>query len=273
MRGRILKERLDSSPVAVGDNVELSFDENSQAVIEKVLPRKQYLSRPDKITPTRRQVIVSNLDQLVIVSSTLEPQFKAGLVDRFLVSAEKENLPAAIVINKIDLKQPRYFNEYADAWRAAGYKVIFTSALEGNGLEEFKNLLKDKTSALSGHSGVGKSTLINAIQTDLNLRIESISKYTGKGVHTTTSVTMHPLDIGGWVVDTPGLKIFGISDIEKSDLAEYFPDINKLSAGCRFDDCHHINEPDCAVKKAVGSGMLFTDRYKSYKRLWEELDK
>ncbi len=273
LRGKLLKNKLESSPVAVGDNVDITIEENNQALIEKIHPRQQYLSRPDKTTPERRQVIAANLDQLVIVSSTKEPSFKSGLVDRFLVSAEKENLPAAIVLNKIDLMSPENFREFARAWEDIGYLVIFTSALEGDGLNKFKELLKGKTSALTGHSGVGKSTLINAVQKDLDLRTKSISKYTGKGVHTTTSVSMYPLDIGGWVADTPGLKIFGIADIEKSELDNYFPEIKELAENCRFDDCHHINEPECAVKKALGNGKLFEGRYKSYKKLWEQLDK
>jgi len=259
--------------VAVGDNVEISIDGDGQAIIENVLPRKQYLSRPDKITPDRRQVIATNLEQLVVVTSTSQPQFKAGLVDRFLVSAERENLAAAVVINKIDLKNPEKFTDYADSWRKAGYTVLFTSAKEKLGLDEFKNLLENKSSVLTGHSGVGKSTLINSIQPHLDLKTKKVSHYTGKGVHTTTSVNMYPLDFGGWIIDTPGLKIFSLADIEKSELADYFPEISELSEGCRFDDCNHINEPDCSIKQALNEGKLFEGRYESYRKLWEQLDK
>ncbi len=259
--------------MAVGDNVEISIDSDGQAIIETVLPRKQYLSRPDKITPERRQVIATNLDQLVVVTSASQPQFKSGLIDRFLVSAERENLPAAVVINKIDLKEPIYFTDYVESWRKAGYTVLFTSAKKRLGLDEFKKLLEKKSSVLTGHSGVGKSTLINSIQPQLDLKTKDVSRFTGKGVHTTTAVIMYPLDVEGWIVDTPGLKIFSLTDIEKNEMADYFPEIRELAPGCRFDDCNHISEPNCAVKQAVGEGRLFEGRYASYKKLWEQLAK
>ena len=269
----MLKDRLSSSPVAVGDNVEISLEDNGQALIENVLPRKQFLARPDKLCPEKSQVIAANLDQLVIITSTREPKFKTGLVDRFLVSAEKEHLKAIIVINKIDLENEEIFRVNVGAWRAIGYEVIFTSAKTGQGLDTLRETLKDKSSALAGHSGVGKSSLINALQTGLNLKTGMISKASGKGVHTTTSVIMYPLDFGGWVIDTPGLKIFGFSGIDKTNLADYFPEISKLSGKCRFFNCCHISEPDCAVKKAVLTEKLSESRYQSYKKLWEQMDK
>ncbi len=272
IRGKLLKEQLCSSPVAVGDNVEFSLDAGDRAVIEKILSRKQYLARPDALVKGKLQVIAANLDQLVIITSMKKPKFKPGLVDRFLVSAESENLKAAIVINKIDLADPDKFLDYADAWRMLGYPVIFTSAKTGAGLDGLITLFKDKSSVLAGHSGVGKSSLLNAIQPSLNLRTKEISKATGKGTHVTTSVIMYALDFGGWVTDTPGLKIFGLSGINKNNLLYHFPEIKDRTGKCRFNNCLHINEPDCAVKSAVDSGEIYEFRYLSYKRIWEKLE-
>lgn len=272
IRGRLLKNKLTSSPVAVGDNVEVTLNEKNTAVIEKVLPRKQYLSKPDLILSGKEQVIASNLDQLVIVTAAKSPLFKTGLVDRFLVSAEKENLRAVIVINKIDLADRMEFKAIAETWDSLGYDVIFTSVKERIGLDEFVNILRDKESALAGHSGVGKSSLINAIKPDLNIKTQTISQASGRGVHTTSSVVMYPLGFGGWVVDTPGLKVFGLAGINRGNLALYFPEISAIEGNCRFVDCQHISEPDCAVKRAVANEAIYPDRYDSYKRLWEQLE-
>ncbi|MCP4582537.1 MAG: ribosome small subunit-dependent GTPase A [candidate division Zixibacteria bacterium] len=270
IRGKLLKKQLNSSPVAVGDNVEISIGNDGIASIEKVLPRRQLLSRPDILVKGKKQVIAVNLDQLVIITSTKDPQFKPGLIDRFLICAEIEKLQAAVVINKVDLADPKEFLVYAEAWESAGYRVIFTSALNGSGLTEFANLLKDKSSTLAGHSGVGKSSLLNAIQPQLNIRTKQISKTSGKGVHTTTSVIMHPLTFGGWVADTPGLKVFGLSGATRSNLCTFFPEMTEHD-DCRFNDCVHLNEPDCAVKAAVESGNISEFRYNNYKKIYEQL--
>jgi len=256
--------------VAVGDNVEISISDDGIASIEKVLPRRQILSRPDILVKGKKQVIAVNLDQLVVIVSTKDPRFKPGLVDRFLISAEIEKLKTAIVINKVDLADPEDFSIYARGWESAGYRVIFTSALDGSGLTDFENLLKNKSSTLAGHSGVGKSSLLNAIQPDLNIRTRRISKTSGRGVHTTTSVIMHPLTFGGWVADTPGLKVFGLAGATKSNLNTFFPEMNNY-ADCRFSDCIHLNEPDCAVKAAVKSGEMSEFRYNNYKKIYEKL--
>jgi ribosome biogenesis GTPase len=267
-----LKKKLSSSPVAVGDNVEVIINKEKSAIIERVLPRQQILARPDPLSAGKEQLIAVNLDQLVIVTSAQNPSFKAGLIDRFLVSAERENLKSVVVINKIDLAGKSEFIGFADAWRKLGYRVIFTSAKKKTGLSDLVEILKDKESALAGHSGVGKSSLINAIQPNLDIKTRQISQASGRGVHTTTSVMMYPLDFGGWVVDTPGLKVFGLTGIDRKNLASYFPEINELSSDCRFSDCQHINEPDCAVKRAVDNKKIFSARYESYKRLWQQLE-
>lgn len=272
IRGKLLKDRLDANPVAVGDNVSIVIGDNDTVTIEKILDRKQVLARPDILVKGKTQVFATNLDQLVVVSSTRSPDFKPGLIDRFLVSAEIEKLKAAIVINKIDLASKEEFISYANAWESAGYQVVFTSAKNHLGLDSFKKLLYEKSSVLTGHSGVGKSSLLNAIQPDLNLQTRQISRYSGKGVHTTSSVIMYPLENSGWVVDTPGLKIFGLSGIGKKRLYECFPEIRDHEENCRFADCSHINEPDCAIKESVKNGRISEFRYQSYKKFWQQMD-
>jgi len=272
IRGKIYKEKSLNSYVAAGDNVEISFDSEGKAVIESVLPRKQFLVKPDILYQEQNQILAANLDQLIIVTSAVEPAFKAGLIDRFLVSAEKEHLQASIVINKIDLASPDEFAPFAEAWRKLGYNVLFTSAKTGFNLDPFKQLLKDKTSALAGHSGVGKSSLLNLMQPDLILKTAKISKSSGRGVHTTTSITFYPLPCGGWVADTPGLKVFGLTGITPQNLYRCFPEFRERNFTCRFSDCQHINEPGCGIKDAVESGEIFQGRYDSYCKLWEQLN-
>ena len=207
----MLKNDLRESPVAVGDNVEFAFEQSGLAMIETILPRKQILRKPEVYLKKRQQVIAANMDQLVIITSTTRPTFKPGLVDRFLVSAENDNLEAIVVINKIDLRPAEDFQEYLQAWNGLGYRVICVSAKTGQGIEDLSKVLQDKESALAGHSGVGKSSLLNAIDRRLVLKISDISDATGRGVHTTSYARMYHLGIGGWVVDTPGLKVFSIS--------------------------------------------------------------
>lgn len=271
VRRKLLKDDLKYSPISVGDDVEFAVDSGDQAVIEKVLPRKQLLARPDVLDNKKMQVIATNLDQLVIITSTTKPRFKPGLVDRFLISAEYEDLKPIIVINKIDLVPQDKFENYASIWGSLGYCVAFTSAKDRLGLDDFITLLKDKTSVLAGHSGTGKSSLLNAIQPSLNLHTREISRASGRGVHATTTVRMYPLSFGGWVVDTPGLKVFGLSGIDRKNLWQYFPEMRNQQGNCRFDDCLHINEPGCAIKEAVGTRVISEFRYSNYKRIWRKL--
>jgi len=259
------------SPVAVGDNIEFELDQSGLALIERVLPRKHFLVRPDVYLKERWQVIAANLDQLVIITSTAEPAFKPGLVDRFLVSAEHDNLEALIVLNKIDLEETPHSRAVAEIWQSLGYEVICTSAKSGEGIDRLEAALKDKTSALTGHSGVGKSALINAIDPTLLIKTAEISAATGKGIHTTSLVRMFPLEIGGWVVDTPGLKVFAFSNIEPHQLMRYFPEFARYESQCRFANCEHLNEPSCAVKEAVSKGEIAQFRYQDYEKFWGEV--
>jgi ribosome biogenesis GTPase / thiamine phosphate phosphatase len=267
----MLKFALGESPVAVGDNVQFEFDPVKLALIESVMPRGRILARQDVYVKGRKQIIAANLDQLVIISSTAEPVFKPGLVDRFLISAEKNELSPVIIINKIDIQNTDEFAPMIDAWKALKYQVIAVSAKNGDGIEEVATMLANKTSAFAGHSGVGKSTIINALAPKLALKTSEISSATGKGIHTTSMVRMFPLIGGGWIIDTPGLKVFDISEIKPDDLKKYFPEINERANDCRFDDCNHLNEPGCAVKEAVETGAIAAFRYQSFEKFWQEL--
>ncbi len=271
IKGRMLKEALGESPVAVGDNVEFEIGPAGQAYIESVKPRGRILARQDVYVKGRRQIIAANLDQLVIVSSTTEPAFKPGLVDRFLVSAEKNDLKPLIVLNKIDLKDAADFSSVTEIWRSIGYPVIEISAKKKDGLDILAEALAAKTSAFAGHSGVGKSTIINALAPDLLLKTSEISTATGKGVHTTTGVRMFPIGANGWIIDTPGLKVFDIQEIKPDKLYQYFPEINELEGQCRFGNCSHLKEPGCAVKAAVAAEKIAAFRYQSFEKFYEEL--
>lgn len=237
------------------------------------MPRGRVLARQDVYVKGRRQIIAANLDQLAIITSTTEPAFKPGLVDRFLVSAEKNDLKPLIVLNKIDLKDAADFSSITDSWRAIGYPVIEISAKKKDGLDLLAESLANKTSVFSGHSGVGKSTIINALAPELYLKTNEISAATGKGVHTTTGVRMFPIGGDGWIIDTPGLKVFDITEIRPDKLYQFFPEINELEGQCRFGNCSHLKEPGCAVKQAVADEKIAAFRYQSFVKFYEELSK
>jgi ribosome biogenesis GTPase len=271
LRGRLLQQIRDSSPLAVGDNVRLHRTDKGDLLIEDIKPRQQVLARPDVFYESKTQIIAANLDQIVIISSVDSPVFKPGLIDRFLVTAETQNLPAVIIINKDDLPDEINTQFYAGIWMELGYKTIYTSARTPSGLDNLVRVLRHKTSVLAGHSGVGKSSLLNAIQANLNLKIRNISEATGKGVHATTAVRMFYLDLDGWVIDTPGIKLFGLAGIRKKHLSENFPEMMKMFGKCKFGDCLHLNEPGCAIKEAVKAGAIAQFRYKSYQRIIADL--
>ncbi len=271
LKKSLLKEKRQSSPLAAGDLVEFSLDPTAVAIIESVLPRSKTLSRPDILNKGKTQVIAANVDQLIIISSTDKPAFKPGLIDRYLVIAEKEKIEPVIIVNKIDLRDPAEFAGYLEAWKKIRCKVYFTSAKSGEGVDAVVEALKDKISVATGHSGVGKTTLINSIEPNLRLKTREISQATGKGVHTTSAAIMYPLTGGGWIIDTPGLKVLDISTIKANKLQDYFPEFNEFRGRCQFSDCSHISEPNCAIKQAVEKGKMPEFRYQSYLRFWREI--
>lgn len=264
-------------PVAIGDRVRYVDAGNGSGMITGVLPRRSKLSRPAPVPGQRifEQVIVSNADLVVPVFAAASPTAKWGLLDRYLVSAESSDLPSLIVINKLDLawKNPS-LNEKLEIYRRIGYSVLSVSAVTGEGIEELKHFLQGKLSVLVGKSGVGKTSLLNAIQPGLGLRVKAVSQgELGKGRHTTTHLEMFKLDLdGGALVDTPGVREFGLWNVTGEELAYFFPEMADNIGKCKFGlSCHHDQEPGCAIRKAVVAGEISPYRYKSYMHLREEL--
>ena len=262
-----------SSLVAVGDYVEFSEGSVKTAFIDKIMERKTAISRPAVEREGMLQVIVANIDRLVIVSSVVSPDLKPGLIDRFLVIAFKEKLHPVIVINKIDLAEPSEYKEHIETWREIGCDLICTSAKSGLGIEELGSFLNDGTSVIAGHSGVGKSSLLNRLNPELHIKTSDISKYSGKGVHTTSRVNMFRLFEDGWVADTPGLKDLGLADVTKKNLHRYFPEFANFEDGCQFSNCVHVDEPSCGVKQALEENKIAEFRYQNYLNIYKDLKK
>jgi ribosome biogenesis GTPase len=258
--------------VAVGDEVVVSVIGAERGIVEAVLPRRSALARPDVFYPHLQQVIVANVDQLLIVASWREPAYWPELVDRYVIGAERNRLTPIICVNKVDLASIREEPQRALApYEQLGYRVLFTSAVNGTGLRELKHLLHRRTTALAGLSGVGKSSLLRAVEPGLQLRIEKVSDRHHEGRHTTTQVSLHPLKEGGLVVDTPGIREFGFSGLIQRDLAQFYPEIAALATGCRFTDCTHTREPDCAVRLAEREGRLSRMRFDNYRKILRTL--
>jgi ribosome biogenesis GTPase len=268
-------------PLAVGDQVRLIETQPEAGTILSVLPRRNYLARRSAVPmPTARpheQVVAANLDQALPVFAAASPAPKWGLLDRYLVSAEAAGIPACVCLTKVDLRQdgqgkldPELAAVVA-AYRRIGYPVLLTSAVTGEGLDVLRKALQNKTSVLLGKSGVGKTTLLNALQPGLGLKVNAVSQATGKGKHTTTNPELFGLDFGGAIVDTPGVREFGLWEVNEDDLALFFPEMREYVGKCRFRlDCRHNEEPGCAIRKAVTAGEVSPHRYASLQRLMAE---
>lgn len=260
-----------SNMVAVGDHVTISHNGDERGLVEAILPRRSALARPDPFNVYQQQVIVANVDQALIVAAWREPAFWPELVDRYLIAALRHNLAPVIVINKVDLAEDE--GELAATvavYRSAGYRVIPTSALTGAGLDELRDVLAGKTTALAGLSGVGKSSLLSAVEPGLNVRVAEVSDRKHEGRHTTTQVTLHPLAAGGFVADTPGIREFGLAGLKQTELRGFYAEF--AAAGpCEFANCTHTREPGCAVKAAVRGGRIARMRYDSYRKIWHAL--
>jgi len=258
--------------VTVGDQVLFSQNGGDQGVVEQVLPRRNQITRPDPFYSHLQQALVANLDQLLIVASWREPHLWPELIDRYLIAAERSGVKAIICVNKIDLAESMEEVEQAlQPYREMGIRVLLTSAEWKTGLEELRQLLKDKVTVLAGLSGVGKSTLLTAVQPSLQLRTGTVSEDSRMGRHTTTQAVMLPLDHGSYVIDTPGIREFGIAGLHRDELIDYYPDLLRYAHNCRFSNCSHQHEPDCAVQAAVETGKLSADRLKSYCKIWDQL--
>lgn len=272
-----IDEITSTNPIAVGDEVELTVEnelENS-VMITGILPRRNYINRQSPRAKHQHHIIAANLDQSVLVATIREPRTSQGFIDRFLVASEAYHVPPVIVFNKSDIykaKDQEKFEEWKDMYEAIGYTVILTSVKENTGIDQLKALLQNKTTLFSGHSGVGKSSLLNAILPDSNIRTQDVSGWSGKGMHTTTFAEMYDLAGGGSIIDTPGMREFGIVDMSKQELSHYFPEMRDRLQGCQFNNCLHINEPDCAIKEAVREGLIHEDRFVSYYGILESIE-
>ena len=266
-----------TNPVAVGDEVEVDKEDIQEAsvVISTIYPRRNYITRQSPHNKHQHHIIASNLDQSILFATLKDPKTSQGFIDRFLVACEAYHVPAIIVFNKSDLykkKELEKFDELKSVYEKNGYKVLSMSLEKNEGVDEVKALLKDKTTLLSGHSGVGKSSFINKVFPELTLKTQDVSDWSGKGLHTTTFAEMFDLIDGGKIIDTPGLREFALMDIEKEELAHYFPEMKAVMNECRFNNCIHVEEPGCAVKKAVEEGEIAANRYISYLNILGTID-
>jgi ribosome biogenesis GTPase / thiamine phosphate phosphatase len=267
------KREKGHSPVAVGDVVDFSPAADGSGGIENVHPRLTKFSRPrvGEETKGTEQIIVANVDQMVIVGSVRQPELKLHLVDRFMVAAQKGGLNPIVVINKVDLQHKHDLERIRGIYGSVETPVILASCVDGRGIDELQSILRDHESIFVGHSGTGKSSLLNCLQPGLALKTSEVSESTAKGTHTTTTVELYALDCGGYVVDSPGLKILGIWDLEQDELQTYFPEFERHLGSCKFSRCSHLHEPECAIRKAVSEGKIFPERFESYERLYRGL--
>jgi ribosome biogenesis GTPase / thiamine phosphate phosphatase len=271
LRGRLKQGPKLGDIAAVGDNVIYSLQPDGSGVIEEILPRKSEIVRLDpRPQGEYQQILLANPDQAVFVFSCARPSPRLRMLDRYLVIAEKQRIPAVIVANKVDLIGLDAAQELFGLYPSIGYPVIFTSAEKSLGLEELRAALHGKLNALAGPSGVGKSSLLNALQPGLGIEVGEVSQAMNKGKHTTNFRQLHALEFGGWVADTPGWKSLALWDTEPVEIDAYFPELRELVAECQFSDCSHTHEPDCAVLNAVESGQVSEERYESYLRLRDE---
>jgi ribosome biogenesis GTPase / thiamine phosphate phosphatase len=278
IKGKFKIDNITSTnPIAVGDVVlaDMENELENTLTITDIAPRKNYITRSSPHNRNQHHIIASNLDQSLLFATLKDPKTSLGFIDRFLITSEAYHVPSIIVFNKSDLykeKEIDKFGEIKEIYEAIGYKVQLMSIEKDDGVEEVKTLLKDKTTLLSGHSGVGKSSFINIVFPELKLRTQDVSGWSGKGLHTTTFAEMYNLSIGGRVIDTPGIRELGLVDISKQELSHYFPEMLALINDCQFNNCMHINEPGCAVKEAVNRGNVHPDRYYSYLNILDSIE-
>lgn len=275
LRGKI---RLDgirtTNPISVGDKVLYEKENNKDTcVINKILPRHNVIVRKSVNLSKASHIIASNIDQAILVATIAQPRTSTGFIDRFLVTAEAYHIPTTIVFNKCDLydeEQMSQAEELISTFENIGYKSFMISAKTGCRCDELKEIMKDKVSLFSGHSGVGKSALVNRLDPNLNVRVGEISDVHEKGKHTTTFSQMFPLSFGGYIIDSPGIKEFGLYDMEKETLAQRFPEMRNLMHECKFSNCTHLHEPHCAIKDAVENNVIADWRYNDYCSMMED---
>lgn len=265
-----------TNPVSVGDEVEIELENELEntATITEIYERRNYINRQSPSHKMHHHIVAANLDQSLLFATLKEPRTSQGFIDRFLVTSEAYHVPAIIVFNKTDVYRKKELEKLADwtnIYETIGYKIIAMSVKEGTGVEQVKALLQNKITLMSGHSGVGKSSFINTVFPGMVLRTQEVSEWSGKGLHTTTFAEMFDLPQGGKIIDTPGIREFGLVNIGKQELSHYFPEMRKLINDCQFNNCLHTNEPGCAVKQAVAEGRISEDRYVSYFNILESI--
>ncbi|WP_100341304.1 ribosome small subunit-dependent GTPase A [Mucilaginibacter auburnensis] len=265
-----------TNPIAVGDVVDFEIEPDQETgVIAHLHPRKNYIIRKSVNLSKQGHILAANLDQALLIVTLASPRTSLGFIDRFLVTAEAYDIPAVLVFNKLDMFSEEGLEvlaDYKSVYQHIGYPCFEVSALQGTNVDQVQQLLKDKVTLLSGHSGVGKSSLINALLPDLGLRTNQLSDWSDKGMHTTTFAEMFELPQGGFIIDTPGIRELGIIDIEKPELGQFFPEMRQRMNDCRFNNCRHINEPGCAVLEALEEGEIELSRYESYLSIYNGND-
>ncbi|HOZ83928.1 MAG TPA: ribosome small subunit-dependent GTPase A [Niabella sp.] len=266
-----------TNPIAVGDEVEIDIENETEttAIITQILPRRNYINRQSPRVKHQQHILAANLDQSLLIATLKEPRTSLGFIDRFLVVCEMYHVPAIIVFNKWDIYKTKEFTkleEWTAMYKSLGYEIQPTSVPDKKGLDAIKNHLQNKTTLVSGHSGVGKSTLINHLLPGTGIKTQDVSGWSGKGMHTTTFANMYDLPDGGKIIDTPGIRELAVTGLEKEELSHYFPEMRERLHQCRYNNCLHINEPDCAIKQAVINKEIFEDRYVSYVNILDSLE-
>lgn len=272
-----IDEITSTNPVAVGDEVDIEPENEAEAtaMITAIGDRRNYINRQSPRVKHQHHIIAANIDQSMLIATLKEPKTSQGFIDRFLIASEMYHVPSIIVFNKADIyrdKEVEKYHEWKQMYEKIGYKVILASLQLNTGLDEINIVLKNRVTLISGHSGVGKSSLLNKLLPGLDLKIQDVSGWSGKGLHTTTFAEMFDLPEGGKVIDTPGMRELGLVDISRQELSHYFPEMRKRLNDCQFNNCQHINEPACAVKKGVENGEIDAERYISYLKILESIE-
>jgi ribosome biogenesis GTPase / thiamine phosphate phosphatase len=273
---KIDEEITSTNPIAVGDIVDMDLENESEqsVMITGIHDRRNHINRQSPRIKYQQHIVAANIDQSLLIATIKEPRTSQGFIDRFLVACEMYHVPAILLFNKYDLykeKEKAIYEEWKGIYENIGYKVFAMSIKEKKGVEEVQELLKYKLTLISGHSGVGKSSFINAIIPDSKVVTKDISGWSGKGQHTTTFAEMYDLPFDGKIIDTPGMKEFGLIDLDRQELSGYFPEMRERLNDCQFNNCLHINEPGCAIKEAVVNGEISEDRYVSYYNILESI--